>query len=66
MLKNLLEKENINMKENLTAKIELNRKKLIELRTKRDNLEREISNLERKLDNQIHALRNLPAEERTE
>jgi cell division protein FtsB len=54
------------MKENLTAKIELNRKKLIELRTKRDNLEREISNLERKLDNQIHALRNLPAEERTE
>jgi len=54
------------MKVKLIAKIELNEKKLLELRTKRDNLEREISNLERKLDNQKHALRNLPAEERTE
>lgn len=54
------------MKEKLIAKIELNEKKLSELRTKRENLEREISNLERKLDNQKHALRNLPAEERTE
>jgi cell division protein FtsB len=54
------------MKAKLTAKIEQNEKKLMELRTKRDNLEREISNLERKLYNQKHALRNFPVEKRPE
>lgn len=54
------------MKIKLIAKIELNERKLLELRTKRDRLEREITNLERKLYNQKHALRNLPAEERAE
>jgi septal ring factor EnvC (AmiA/AmiB activator) len=50
------------MKEKLILKIETNKKKLIELQTKKENLEREISSLERKLTNQKHALMNLPSD----
>jgi cell division protein FtsB len=64
--KKFIRKGEIVMKTNLTEKIEHNEKKLIELRTKRDNLEREISNLERKLYNQKHALRNISVEKRPE
>lgn len=44
------------MKENLTKKLEKNKKQLLVLESKNYNLEREIENLRNKISNQEHAL----------
>jgi len=47
------------MKENLTKKLEKNRKQLLVLENKKYNLEREIENLKNKISNQERALTSL-------
>lgn len=46
------------MKENLTKKLEKNKKQLLVLESKNSNLEREIENLRNKISNQEHALKS--------
>lgn len=49
----------MNKKENLEKKLISNRELLISLTTKKENLERTISNLEHKIANQEFSLKNL-------
>ena len=51
------------MKENLEKKLETNKELLDKLLKKKENLEMTIRNLENKIANQEHCLRNIPQKE---